>query len=91
MSVSAADMTDVAVALMDKGDHLITASPTVKEAEVAKDNFASSVTVRVKNYLVVPLVAVRANPRAGEVSNTFIYHEFNFNSGKKGMVLADKT
>lgn len=62
-----ADMIDVATLLLEKQAEIISLNPSVAEAVAAKENYASSVTVRVNNFLKHTLIPLQASTRAGEI------------------------
>jgi len=62
-----ADMVEVAGLLVEKEEELISHTQSVPEALQARENYTSSVTLRVTNFLKEPLTVLRASTRAGEI------------------------
>merc|ERR550532_3781993 len=62
-----ADMVEVAEALVEQEAALLDEGASVRESPVTRENIASSVMVRMHNFLNVPLEAVRTSTAAGEV------------------------
>jgi len=62
-----ADMVEVAEFLVEQEAALLEEGASVRESLVTRENMASSVMVRMHNFLNVPLEAVRTSTAAGEV------------------------
>jgi len=62
-----ADMVEVAATFINDEDKYLTEGESVKEAMEVRENFGSSVTLKVSNFLKDPLAAVRTSAKAGEI------------------------